>query len=174
MDESYAFRGENFSVKITTRNIRSRLQQFEVVERPKIVMALPMALDGKALFFVRQQRVAVNQITIELPAGRVDEEENSEHAIRRELLEEIGFSSTVVEYVGNISTAPHFCDEKIQLFIAKGSIVKEPKPTSKESNLDVIRVECSTLLSKMKAGFLTDAKSLAALSLAMANNYFDM
>jgi ADP-ribose pyrophosphatase len=167
----YPFKGENFSVKIVTRSIRSEIQQFEVVERPKIVMALPMTLDESSVFLVRQKRAAIKESTVEFPAGRVNKGEDPEYAIRRELLEEIGFSANRLEYMGDIETAPHFCDENIKLFFAKGSITQNPQPSCKESLIDVISIEKNTLLSVVKDGALTDAKSLAALCIAIANKY---
>lgn len=171
MDESYAFEGENFNVRILTQSVRSEMQQFEVIERPKIVMALPMSLDGSSIFFVKQKRVAMDKLTIEFPAGRIDEGEQAESAIRRELLEEIGFSTSILKYIGDIATAPHFCDENIKLFFAKGSIVQDPQPSSRESSLCVVSVESGSLLSMIKNGCLIDAKSLAAFSIAIANRY---
>lgn len=170
MKDSYAFQGENFSVRVVNRSIRSTVQQFELVERPPIVMALPVAPDGSWLL-VKQHRVAINQTIVEFPAGRVDKGEYPESAIKRELLEEIGFQVNNLEYIGEIITAPHFSDEQIKIFFATGKIVQNPQPTGKESSLEVISTSGSELISLISSGFLADAKSLAAVSLAMANGY---
>ena len=170
MKDSYTFEGENFSVRVVNRSIRSVVQQFEVVERPPIVMALPVAQDG-SWFLVKQHRIAVDQIIIEFPAGRVEKGEAPEAAVKRELLEEIGFQANDLKYVGNITTAPHFCDENIQIFFAIGTIVQNPQPTGKESSFEVINTSSNELISLIKDGLFADAKSLAAVSLAMANGY---
>jgi ADP-ribose pyrophosphatase len=170
MNGSYAFRGENFSVRIVARLIRSTMQQFELIERPKIVMALPIILDG-SLLLVKQYRVAVNKTTVEFPAGRVNEGEQPDSAIRRELLEEIGFVANTLEYIGEIITAPHFCDEHIKIFFATGRIVQDPQPTCKESSLEVMSIASSALPSLIHDGSLSDAKSLAAVSLAMLSGH---
>lgn len=170
MKDSYTFEGENFSVRVVNRLIRSVAQQFEVVERPPIVMALPVAQDG-SWFLVKQHRIAIDQTIIEFPAGRVEKGEDPETAVKRELLEEIGFQVNNIKYVGNIITAPHFCDENIKIFFAIGTIIQNPQPTGKESSFEVVSTSSSELISLIKDGLLADAKSLAAVSLAMANGY---
>jgi len=170
MNDSYAFRGENFSVRIVNRWIRSASQKFELIERPKIVMALPIAPDG-SLLLVKQHRMAENKTTIEFPAGRVNDGEQPDSAIKRELLEEIGFAVNTLEYIGEITTAPHFCDESIKIFSATGRIIQEPQPTCKESVLEVMSIAFNALPLLIKDGSLSDSKSLAAVALAMMNGH---
>jgi ADP-ribose pyrophosphatase len=52
---------------------------------------------------VRQSRPAIEQITLELPSGHVDEGETPEQAAVRELREETGFIANKVILVGNLS-----------------------------------------------------------------------
>jgi|ERR1700736_3614804 ADP-ribose pyrophosphatase len=52
---------------------------------------------------VRQFRPAIEQITLELPSGHVDEGETPEQAAGRELREETGFIANELILVGNLS-----------------------------------------------------------------------
>ena len=90
---STPFEGDSLSVRIVSRSIRSVLQNFEVVVRPQIALCIPVTDDGN-LLLIRQYRVAVNNVILEFPAGRIEVGEDSERAATRELLEEIGFLVT--------------------------------------------------------------------------------
>ena len=67
---SLAFKGDNFSVGIVSRQVRSVWQDFEVVIRPEIVLCIPIDSSGQILL-VGQVRAAVNRVVLEFPAGRV-------------------------------------------------------------------------------------------------------
>ena len=59
---------------------------------PNWVTAVPVTEDGK-IIMVRQYRHALGEICIEIPGGCVDDtDKNLEEAIKRELLEETGYT----------------------------------------------------------------------------------
>ena len=60
------------------------------VQSPDYVTVLATTTSGRVLV-VRQFRPAVEEFTLELPAGHVDSGETAEEAARRELLEETGY-----------------------------------------------------------------------------------
>lgn len=67
-------------------------------------------------------------------------------------------------YLGRLFTAPHFCDEMVQVFCSRGEIVSLPQPTPREQ-LTVELVPPADVGNLIRSGQLSDAKSLAALLL---------
>ena len=167
---STVFKGENFSVKIYSRELRAVRQQFEVAVRPKIALCIPISKEGE-LVFINQFRVAMNTIVLEFPAGRIEAGENPEHAIRREMMEEIGFRLNSVHALGTLFTAPHFSDEVVMVFIGTGEIVTTPSPTPKEDLREIVNMTLSSVDKYIADGRLIDSKSIAALALAQAQGY---
>jgi ADP-ribose pyrophosphatase len=160
------YQGGQLDVRTAHEIVRGKPQQFEWVARPRVVLAVPFTLDGR-LVLVRQYRSATGGYTLELPAGKVGDEAPGEDypgALARELAEEAGYRIAAATYLGSLLTAPHFCDETIEVFMTSGEIISEPQPTPREE-LTVELVPSADIDGLIRSGELTDAKSLAALLL---------
>lgn len=160
-----AFKGDNFEVDVFKRDVRGSSQEFEVVRRPKIVICVPVATDGR-LVLIRQNRVAVNAPVIEFPAGRLETGESAYGGMVRELVEEAGFEVDEIFEIGTVQSAPHFCDEQAQVFLARGRIAADRAPTPREE------IECpftllpSEIAMMIARGEINDCKTIAAFSVA--------
>ena len=65
------------------------VDEYYVLEYPNWVNAVALTEDGKVLM-VRQYRHAAGVVSLEIPGGVIDGDEQPEDAMRRELLEETG------------------------------------------------------------------------------------
>lgn len=93
---------------------------YYVYEFPTWVTALALTEDGKVIL-ERQYRHALGEVCIEIPGGCVDDTDiNLEEAIKRELLEETGYSFSSYEYLGNASANPSTNNNLMHMFLAKG------------------------------------------------------
>ena len=80
-----------------------------------------LALDEQGrIAMVRQYRHPIAQVTMEIPAGKLDkiEGETPEHAALRELREETGMIAGHIEPIGFIFPSPGVVDERLWLFFA--------------------------------------------------------
>lgn len=160
-----AFEGNNFSVRVVSREVRSVLQEYEIAVRPAIALGLPITPRGQVLL-VSQYRAATGGMTLEFPAGSIRSNEDPEDAVRRELMEEAGFVASGIVRLGSFLTAPHFSDEVVTVFAAEGEIASSPTPTSKEDLQGVIEMSPEGLRGLIEDGRLADSKSLAAYMIA--------
>lgn len=166
------FQGSNFQVEVVRREIRGMSQDFEVVRRPRIVICVPVAHDGR-LVLIRQTRVPVEKSVIEFPAGRLEEGETAIDGITRELAEEAGFEVAEVAEIGVVQTAPHFCDEQIRVFVAKGRITMPRTPSPKEAIDRTFVIDPYEIRLMISRGEINDCKTIAAFFLACETDVQD-
>ena len=108
----------------------------EIVVHNGAAAVVPVYEDGTTLL-VRQHRVSVDRVTLEIPAGKLDSanEDPLECAIR-ELREETGLKAEKMTLLTSVLTTPGFCTEKIGIYLAQGSLVSVP--TRKDSSIATI------------------------------------
>ena len=93
---------------------------YYVYEFPEWVTAVPVTEDGK-IIMVRQYRHALGETCIEFPGGCVDDTDASfEAAVKRELLEETGYSFSSFKSLGSISANPSTNSNLMHMFLATG------------------------------------------------------
>jgi 8-oxo-dGTP pyrophosphatase MutT (NUDIX family) len=118
--------------------------------------------DDRRVTLLRQWRHAVGGWLWEVPAGCRREGESALDCAARELGEEAGLRARHYEHLGSIVTIPSFCDEHIDLFLARGL-----GPTQGQLDHDeVIRSALFTLdeaYAMIVRGEIIDAKSIIAL-----------
>ena len=126
--------------------------------------------DKEHLIMVKQYRNALDRYTLEIPAGGLNgQAEPTMEAAARELAEETGYTAEHMELLLTIRTTVAFCNEKIDIYLAKG--LKAGKQHLDED--EFVRVGAYTveeLTEKIYAGEIEDSKTIAAI-LAYKDKY---
>ena len=132
----------------------------EVVEHPGAVAMV--AHDGEHLFLVRQPREAVGeQALLELPAGKLDEqEEDPLDTAKRELAEEIGKGARSWEPITGFYTSPGFAAEEVHLFLAT-DLYDESADAGEEERIEIVEVALGDLDDVIASN--RDSKTLVGL-----------
>ena len=124
---------------------------------------LPVTDDGKILK-VRQYRNALDRETLEIPAGKLDDpKEPKIQCAYRELEEETGYRSEHLEYLMSLNTTVAFCDEAIDIFVAR-DLIPSHQHLDEDEVIEVEAWELKDLLQLIYEGKMTDGKTVAAIS----------
>ena len=124
---------------------------------------LPVTDDGKILM-VRQYRNALDRETLEIPAGKLDDpKEPKIQCAYRELEEETGYRSEHLEYLMSLNTTVAFCDEAIDIFVAR-DLIPSHQHLDEDEVIEVEAWELKDLLQMIYEGKMTDGKTVAAIS----------
>lgn len=122
--------------------------------------------DDNKVLVERQYRPPVEKVSVDYPAGRAEADDAStEAAIRRELLEEVGFTAKTIKQLAVIDSEPGFSIKRTHVFLAQGSIDKEATPEETE-NIIAEFVEPSEILAMIARGEMACTFCLSATLLA--------
>ena len=96
------------------------IAKWDLIDHKGAAAVVAVREDGK-LLMVRQYRNALERETLEIPAGGLNgREEPTDQAAMRELQEETGYHTDHVELLTSIYTTVAFCNEKIDIYLARG------------------------------------------------------
>ena len=130
---------------------------------------IPVMDDGKILM-VKQYRNALERDTLEIPAGKLDDpDEEGIVCASRELKEETGYSSDDLEWLLTIRTTVAFCNERIEVFVARNLIPGE-QHLDEDEFVDVKAYKLEELKEMIFEGKIQDSKTMAAI-LAYESKY---
>ena len=115
---------------------------------------------------VRQFRAALDRVTLEIPAGKLDAPvEDRLDAARRELSEETGLKAAKWTHLTDMASTPGFCSEVISIYLAEELSQGETHPDDDEF-LNVIRMPLEEACKRVMDGEIGDSKTICGLLMA--------
>lgn len=133
----------------------------EWVKHPGAVCCIPILPNGE-IGLIRQFRYPVKKEMIEIPAGKLDENEKPEHGIIRELEEEIGFKAKKITFLTTIYPAIGFSNEKMWIYLAEDLLKTKVKLDSDEF-LELMPTPLKDAVEMIWQGQITDVKTIIGL-----------
>jgi ADP-ribose pyrophosphatase len=135
----------------------------EYVKHSGAVAVLALDNDNN-LIMERQYRHPVAQIMYELPAGKLDPNEDELTCGRRELVEETGYVASEWILLGECLPCIGYSNERIIYFLARGLAFTEQRLDDGEF-LEVIKQPLDEVIELAYQGKINDSKTLAGLML---------
>lgn len=114
--------------------------------------------DGR-MCLVRQYRVAMGRMSLEIPAGKLDAGEDPAHCAARELAEETGLVAQRLEFVARAAGSIGFTNEETSVFLAHGLCAGTARPDRGEF-VDVAWLPVRDVLAAARAGLIQDGKTI--------------
>ncbi|MEO8770533.1 MAG: NUDIX hydrolase [Ferruginibacter sp.] len=108
-----------------------------VVELPTGAAAMAIT-ENNEVILVKQYRHPVDEILTEIPGGFIDANEKPEDAIRRELLEETGYSFTTIHLLGTSLLNPGVLDNITYMFLAIGGVKIADQSLDPNEEIEII------------------------------------
>mgnify|MGYP000859785883 CR=1 FL=1 len=136
----------------------------DIVRHPGASVVLPIT-DGWELLLVRQYRKPCEMISLELPAGKLDEGEAPETCAIRELQEETGYVAGKIQKVLSVHSTPGFSDEVLHMFVAT-QLTEGPSCPDEDEFISCRKYTIEKCIEMVESGQITDAKTIIGIFLA--------
>lgn len=133
----------------------------EWIKHPGAVCMIPRLPDNK-IALIRQYRYPVNKEMIELPAGKLEENENPVTCAKRELEEEIGYKSEKLTFLTNLHPAIGFADEIMGLYLAE-DLIQTTSNKDEDEFLELIPTSLNKAVEMVWKGKITDVKTIIGI-----------
>lgn len=155
------FSGKIISVQVDTVELpNGNKTTRELVRHPGAAAVLPIM--GDKIVVVEQYRKPFEKFLIEIPAGKLDPNEDPLVCAARELEEETGYQAGSIRLLNKFYTSPGFADELLYLYVAEQLVAGPSKPDEDEF-LAVQAITLDEALQLIDEGRIADAKTIMAV-----------
>ena len=116
------------------------------------------------ILLIRQYRYAAEKFLLELPAGRIEKDEELIPAAQRELIEETGYRAQRWSRHTSYFASPGFLSEAMNIVLAEDLTLGEATPEEDE-RIEVRMTPLSEVMRLIHAGEIQDGKTLIGVLL---------
>ena len=169
LEGSLKYQGNILNVYEDVVEVNGHIAHWDYIHHDGAAAVVPVTAEGKILM-VRQYRNALDRYTLELPAGKLDEPDGPKiQCAYRELEEETGFRTEHMEYLISVNTTVAFCNEAIDIFVAR-DLIPSKQHLDEDEEINVEAWEVKDLEELIYSGKMTDGKTIAGI-LAYARKF---
>lgn len=127
-----------------------------------------LAMKDDKILFVHQYRPAVDEMMLEIPAGKLEKDEDPYTCGLRELEEESGFTTRKLHKVCEFYSTPGFCNEKLYIYEAEElEAVEHPKAMDEDEEIELRWYSVEEAMAMIQRNEIIDAKTVIAVQHAM-------
>ncbi|HIE64558.1 MAG: NUDIX hydrolase [Nitrospira sp.] len=134
----------------------------EIVSPPDAVGVLPIDQDQR-VSLVRQYRPAIRQVTLEIPAGLLEPNEDRLETARRETIEEIGLVPKKLDFLFSYYHSVGFSTGKIAIYLGRDLEPSMEAHADAEEFLEIVTLPFEEVFQMGLSGKIVDSKTLLAL-----------
>jgi ADP-ribose pyrophosphatase len=138
-----------------------KLTSFDFIDHKGASAMIPVDKDGNILM-VRQYRNAIDQYTLEIPAGGLNPGEDNRTCAIRECEEETGYKAGEVFHLIDVYTTVAFSNEKICIYYTTG-ITPAKQKLDEDEFVTIESHSLEDLTGLILDGKISDAKTVAGI-----------
>ena len=141
--------------------------QREVLKHAGAVGVVPVTSENNVVL-VRQYRHAVGGYLLEIPAGKLDKDQESpDDCARRELKEEAGVEFKDLIKLTDFHNSPGYSDELFHLYMARVESIGDMEPDGdEEMDMERVIIPMTEALRMIDDQEIVDAKTIIGLLMA--------
>jgi len=157
----FVFKGRIFDVMAGDALLdNGRTARREVVTHDGGIAVVPLI--GEKVLLIRQYRIAVDQLLLELPAGRREGQEPPEKRAALELEEETGYRAGRLQLLTTYFSSAGFTNERMHIFLAT-DLEEVEQRLEPDERIEIVPLDIVEIPAMLDAGDIVDAKTIIGL-----------
>jgi len=166
LNSAVIFKGKVFDLRVDDieyESGNSGIREVAVHPGGAVVVAVK---DNNKIILVKQFRYPFQKLFLELPAGKLDTNEEPMLCALRELEEETGYTASDIIKLGSITTTPGFCTEVLHIYLATGLKEGNHHREEGEYGMEILEFSPDDIEKMIIKGDIVDAKTISGIYLA--------
>jgi ADP-ribose pyrophosphatase len=156
------FKGRALTVRVdTVLTGDGRRSTREIVQRSDCIAVIALDSNGKILL-ENQFRQAVGKDLLEIPAGGIDDGEDPETAVVREMREETALRPRKLVKLTGFYSSPGYSTEYLYLYLAT-DLISDPLSSEDTAGIVLVPVPPADVRDLISSGKIQDSKTIAGL-----------
>lgn len=162
LSQELKYEGKIINLRVDTVELPNGKQaKREVVEHSGGVCVVAID-ENDCLLMVNQFRYPYKEITLEIPAGKINYGEDPKECGKRELEEETGYTAKEFVKLSHLYPTVAYCNEIIHVYLAK-DLVKTAQHLDEDEFLTVERIPFEQAVEMVMDNKIPDAKTQIAI-----------
>jgi len=145
------------------RNPRNGAEERMVILEGRDSANVVALTSDKQMLLIRQFRFGIGADTLELPGGLMEEGEDLQTAVARELIEETGYTGAEWEYLGKVPSNPVFMDSYIHHWVARDVQYSQAPALDDGEAVELVFLPLEKVLDMLLAGEFEHPHTVTAL-----------
>lgn len=155
-----------FTVRQDEVEIKSKPYKRDIVHHKSGGVGVLAMIDDE-IVFVKQYRPAVQAEVIEIPAGKLEPNEDPMITGMRELAEECGLKASSLTKICTLYATPGYCDEQIHVYYANDVTALETSiEMDEDEEITIIKMSLEDAMKAIEEGIIKDSKTIIAVQYA--------
>lgn len=137
---------------------------FHIIDCGTWINIFPITENGHVVM-IRQYRHGTKEITLEIPGGLAEPNEDPADAARREMVEETGYDSDTILPLGCVTPNPAFLTNRCHTFVAPHVSRVRAQSLDRGEDIEVVLIPLHQLRELVSNGTITHSLVVAAIYL---------
>lgn len=162
LESKYVYRGSIIDLRLDTVSVQEKNTALrEIIVHNGAVGILPVLPSGD-IVLIKQYRKAAEAVTIEIPAGKIDGNEDPVECVKRELREETGYRAQTITHLINFYPAIGYSTEILYLYLTT-QLQEGEQDLDSDENIELVTFPVQKVLDMISSGEIVDSKTIIAL-----------